>query len=155
MSCLDLLSKSKIEYEDVSACAKSLKIDVDLDTLFDECVFLNVNLEGYKVDATNLINFWCKVFQSDGYRFPNLYQIVSFVLSIPPSNAYCERIFSVVLNLWNNERNRLEVCSVMAEILTFFNYDMNCEEFRKFISMPKQNEILSAVKSNQKYLVKS
>ncbi|GFX02330.1 hypothetical protein TNCV_2284981 [Trichonephila clavipes] len=49
---------------------------------------------------------WCKFFQEEA---PNLLKIVQFVCSVPVSNAFMERIFSVMGNVWTDERNRLAV----------------------------------------------
>ena len=39
-----------------------------------------------------------------------------FFVSIPPSNAYVERVFSIMGNIWREERNRLLPESVKAEL---------------------------------------
>ncbi|GFV49939.1 putative DD41D transposase [Trichonephila clavipes] len=53
---------------------------------------------------------WCKFFQKE--EAPNLLKIVQFVSSVPVSNAFVERIFSVMGNVWTDERNRLAVNTV-------------------------------------------
>ena len=46
---------------------------------------------------------------------PNILKIVQNVLSIPVSNAVVEREFSVMGNIWTDERNRLEVETACSE----------------------------------------
>ncbi|GFT07928.1 hypothetical protein TNCV_873581 [Trichonephila clavipes] len=53
---------------------------------------------------------WCKFFQKE--EAPNLLKSVQFVCSVPVSNAFVERIFSVMGNVWTDERNRLAVNTV-------------------------------------------
>ncbi|GFW30949.1 hypothetical protein TNCV_2940491 [Trichonephila clavipes] len=50
---------------------------------------------------------WCNFFQKE--EAPNLLKIVQFVCSVPVSNAFVERIFSVMGNVWTDERNRVAV----------------------------------------------
>lgn len=57
-------------------------------------------------------------------------------------------------NLWTDERNRLKVESVKAELCTKMNYNMNCEEFYKYIMQPEEVELLKSVLSNKKYSFK-
>ncbi|GFV42261.1 dimer_Tnp_hAT domain-containing protein [Trichonephila clavipes] len=64
-----------------------------------QSVFPSLKLEG------NSIEMWCKFFQKE--EAPNLLKIVQFVCSVPVSNAFVERIFSVMGNVWTDERNRL------------------------------------------------
>ncbi|GFV36662.1 dimer_Tnp_hAT domain-containing protein [Trichonephila clavipes] len=69
-----------------------------------QSVFSSLKLEG------NSIEMWCKFFQ----EAPNLLKIVQFVCSVPVSNAFVERIFSVMGNVWTDERNRLAVNTVKS-----------------------------------------
>ena len=55
---------------------------------------------------------WQTFFVSCGEKHVpvNLLKIVSYVLSIPASNAFCERIFSLMNTKWRSERNRSSDC---------------------------------------------
>ncbi|GFS81713.1 hypothetical protein TNCV_2706611 [Trichonephila clavipes] len=60
---------------------------------------------------------WCKFFQEEA---PNLLKIVQFVCSVPVSNAFVERIFSVMGNVWTDERNRLAVNTLKIVRVQYF-----------------------------------
>ena len=75
-------------------------------------------------------------------------KIVQFVCSIPVSNAFVERIFSVIGNVWTDERNLLFVNTVKRELYLLFNLGACCTEFKDTISCNKR--LLKAVSSNAK-----
>jgi hypothetical protein len=56
-------------------------------------------------------------------------------------------------NIWNNERNRLKVEMVKAELPVHFNYNMKCTEFANFIKSDSGKE-LAKVKTEKKYKFK-
>ncbi|GFT08447.1 uncharacterized protein TNCV_2324641 [Trichonephila clavipes] len=62
------------------------------------------------------------------------------------------RIFSVMGNVWTDERNRLAVNTVKSELCIFFNISSSCTEFEVAISTNKP--LLKAVSSNAKYTKK-
>lgn len=62
--------------------------------------------------------------------------------------------FSVMGNVWSDLRNRMRVDLVKAELLTKLNFNMSCEEFKKFLSKPEQTELLKKVANNEKYFWK-
>ncbi|GFU98787.1 hypothetical protein TNCV_1215031 [Trichonephila clavipes] len=71
-----------------------------------QSVFPSLKLEG------NSIEMWCKFFQKE--EAPNLLKIVQFVCSVPVSNTFVERIFSVMGNVWTDERNSFAVNTVKS-----------------------------------------
>ncbi|GFW07596.1 dimer_Tnp_hAT domain-containing protein [Trichonephila clavipes] len=71
-----------------------------------QSVFSSLKLEG------NSIEMWCKFFQKE--EAPNLLKIVQFVCSVPVSNTFVERIFSVMGNVWTDERNSFAVNTVKS-----------------------------------------
>ncbi|GFW24695.1 hypothetical protein TNCV_2405581 [Trichonephila clavipes] len=56
---------------------------------------------------------WCEFGAGEA---PNQLKIVQFVCSVPVSNAFVERIFSVMGNVWTDERNRLAVNTVKTTL---------------------------------------
>jgi hypothetical protein len=63
-----------------------------------------------------------------------------------------ERIFSIMYNLWSDERKRLSVKMVKAEICTKIDYSMSCNEFKNFVA--NNTKFINAAKSNDKYSFK-
>ena len=88
------------------------KVDPEVamaDELFDEVSSLNDMLENiadetFKEDSPE--TKWMKLF-SENDSLPLLYKLVALVFSIPVSNAFVERVFSLVSSQWSKERNRL------------------------------------------------
>ncbi|CAF1285731.1 unnamed protein product, partial [Rotaria sp. Silwood1] len=64
---------------------------------------------------------------------PNLKLIISYVFSIPCSNAFAESIFSHMNHLWSDYRNRMDMELVAAELQIRKNANISCNDFYKFI----------------------
>ena len=83
----------------------------------------------------------------------NLKKSAPLVFSIPPSvsseNACVERVFSLMGNIWKEERDRLLPETVKAELHIKINYNLSCEEF--YHSIKQNNKLLAACISNKKY----
>jgi hypothetical protein len=73
------------------------------------------------------------------------------ILSIRISNAYVDRIFSILDNTWTDRRNRMRVELVKSEPCTKFNFDMMCADFLDFLNKPEQIERLKNVSKNKMY----
>ena len=85
-------------------------------------------------------------------KFSALKIIIETVLAIPVSNAFTERIFSIVNNLWTDERNKLSNDLVKAELCIKLNYSMNCTEFVNHVKTDQK--LLDCAKSDNKYTFK-
>jgi hypothetical protein len=57
-------------------------------------------------------------------------------------------------SIWNNERNRLKVYMVKAELLVHFNYNMKCTEFADFMKSDSRKELAKVAKMEKKYKFK-
>jgi hypothetical protein len=66
----------------------------------------------------NSVEKWCSLFTKESS--PNLIKIVQYVMSIPVSNSSAEWVFSVMGNVWTDERNQLSTESVKSELEIFF-----------------------------------
>jgi hypothetical protein len=76
-------------------------------------------------------------------------KLVSVLLSMFPSNAFCESIFSTVNSIWTDERNRFLAETVNALVSVKYNSEFEClNAFDLFISKP---DLLEKAKKNEKY----
>lgn len=151
ISVLGLNNIANINLNSVSAAANRMCVQYDGDALYDELLVLKSIFPLIDVHYSTDLK-WAKFFQSN-VNCPNLLRIVEACLALPISNAFVERIFSIMNNLWTDERNRLSTKMVKAEICIKLNFSMTCSEFYTFASSKK--ELLQAVKSNSKYSFKS
>ena len=67
--------------------------------------------------------------------------------SIISSNAGVERVYSIMGNIWREERNRLLPETVKAELQIKIDYNLSSEEF--YISIKQNNKLLAACISNK------
>ncbi len=143
-----------LNYFDIVPIINSFYIKVDKSLLYDEISGFNKEFSELDSDIIKISNdmLWPKMLEKR--KYPNLYKIVECVLAIPVSNAFVERVFSMMKNLWLDERNSLSVGlmnkSYAKEICTKVNFNMKCHEFSEFIA--KNKSLLSAAKSNSKYI---
>jgi len=87
------------------------------------------------------------------HDLPLLYKLVSFVLSIPVSNAYSERVFSLMKHAWSDQRNLMSTSLLKAELQIRSNYNLNCVEFFEFLGKSENLRLLMDAKSSEKYVM--
>ena len=94
-----------IEYEEVRELAKQVDPPMATkDELFDEVSALNDLLKKIPDDEfciNEAETKWMKIFDGND-SFPLLYKLVSIVFSLPVSNAFVERMFSLVSAQWTD-----------------------------------------------------
>jgi hypothetical protein len=78
-----------------------------------------------------------------------MFKIISAVLSIPGSNAFAERTFSMMNAKWRADRNRALVQLIKAELQVSLNIQMKCREFYDYALA--DHKLLTAAASGQKY----
>lgn len=143
----------------MSEAVEKLQIsDIDIDTLYTEFASSKtmlsslISLSDEEKQAT-CDQKWVAFFEKcDRRAFPNLYSICQYVFSIPVSNSFTERVFSIMGNIWTDERNRLDIASVKAEIQCKLNFSENCIDFYDYLK--NHPKLLTAAKSNKKYVFK-
>ena len=78
-----------------------------------------------------------------------VFRIVSAALSVPGSNAFCERVFSLMNSKWQAERFRASVALIKSELQVCLNFGMKCTDFHGFALTVRK--LLNAAVSGQKY----
>ena len=78
-----------------------------------------------------------------------VFRIVSAALSVPGSNAFCERVFSLMNSKWRAERFRASVALIKSELQVCLNFGMKCMDFHGFALTVRK--LLNAAASGQKY----
>ena len=101
---------------------------------------------------SNVADRWVKFFASLQPEDTEMLRVVSYVLSIPVSNANCERVFSIMNGLWTDSRNRLGIDVVKAELIIKINFHLSCSDFYELIH--QHRELLQVAKSQEKYKFK-
>lgn len=133
------------------------KLKLKMDELFDEVVLIQRNFDTIKsselfISSKTTSRKWYFILKSMDFKCINVFKIVSFVLSIPGTSSYCERVFSLMSSKWRDERNRCSVELIKNELLIYFNIKDSCLEFAKNIK--DDTNFLKAAKSQGKYSFK-
>lgn len=147
------LKNENVKYQDFLDAAKYINVKLDSDKLYDEICTLQNIIPSIKALNLPTDKKWTKIFSSD--VFIELPRLVGSILSIPISNAYVERIFSLMGNAWTDNRNRMRVELVRAELFIKLNFDMSCREFYEFIKKPENADLVKAAMTDKKYAWKS
>jgi len=78
-----------------------------------------------------------------------MFKIISAVLSIPGSNAFAARTFSMRNANWQADRNQAFFQLIKAELQVSLNIQMTCREFYNYALA--DHKLLTAAASGQKY----
>ncbi|CAF0880118.1 unnamed protein product, partial [Rotaria sordida] len=89
---------------------------------------------------------WAMLLAINATLTPNMKKLISFLYSIPASNAYVEGIFSEMKHLLNDFHNRMTSDSVAAELQIRRNGFLSCTDMHKYLL--SQKELLEAISSN-------
>lgn len=100
-----------------------------------------------------MIKFGRIFLEKTSKEFINLKKIVSFVLSIPTSNAFCERIFSQLNSLWTKERNIMSIDLIKSELQTRINYEEACSEILSLLNNTEGEKLVKLTRTNDKYQI--
>lgn len=146
----------KLTWEVLSELPTILNIEdaVNIDSLYAEFACLKTVYKELPKDLPN-DEIWAYFFRNNtSTNFDNLKKIVGFVLSIPTSNAFCERIFSLLNSLWTKERNRMSMDLIKSELQTRINFDVSCSEILSVLQSSDGEKLIKMAKSSEKYLKK-
>uniref|UniRef100_H3A2T7 HAT C-terminal dimerisation domain-containing protein n=1 Tax=Latimeria chalumnae TaxID=7897 RepID=H3A2T7_LATCH len=152
IQCLAVKGNQDLEYKDLleAVTATNLQNAIDQDELYDEFCCIKQIVKKLEKEEKSVSDIWSEVFKKGGAAdFTNMKKLISFVLSIPVSNAYTEHVFSLMGGGWTDVRNRCAVDLVKCETQVKMNFNMSCKEFYHFILGNK--DVIQNAKSSNKY----
>lgn len=132
-------------------------IGLNENVLFDE--FLHVkkiicqNIEDWNARKLPVSQCWVAIFQQckDLHIIvDNICKMVEFVLCVPGTNAYVERIFSLMNMYWTEEKSRLNVETLKAVLIEKTHFHHSCSEFYDYLMQNK--ELLQKIHTSEKYM---
>ena len=137
------------------ACsALGLDDDIDIDCMYNEFSSAKVALEHIVQSQASAGEKWQSFFKACGQQVPkNMFKLVAYILSLPGSNAFPERIFSLMNTKWRAERNRASATLIKSELQVFVNFVHSCSAFYDWVLT--EHKVLDAAASNNKYTWKS
>ena len=141
------LHRIELSFDEFTKTAFLFQIKINGDEMYDEFCLLREWLVNQRDNLLPIDEQWVAFFTYA--NCPNFLSLVEFALALPVSNAYVERIFSLMKNLWTDERNRLSTEMVKAELCFKLNYSLSCKEFYNFIKQEKR--LLKIAKLSDKY----
>lgn len=153
--------EASFSYESLLAVVEDLPIhhSINEDALYDEFKVLErcfdeLNQSDSPDSSTEPVVKWVSFFKSTKAisHLPNLRKILCFCYSIAPSNAFCERVFSLMKNKATDVRNRMNIDLLRSELMITVNFNATCQEFYEMILA--NDKLLKAAKSNAKYIFK-
>jgi hypothetical protein len=130
------------------------KLQINVDKMFEEhCILEEVLKELVKIEAykkcSSSASKWHYILKDKPY-FVNIFKIISYVMSLPATSCYTERVFSVMNAKWSPDRNRCSTELMKSELMVYFNYDYSCQEFSGKIKTDR--DLLKRAKSRDKYV---
>ena len=132
--------------EPVKLIKEKFDVNIDENKLFDEVYRLNkyCDKDTTKFWSTEKIDIekrWLEIFdhfEKIGYPMQNLYFLVDFILSLPGTNSVVERLFSLIFNMWTDEKSQLSMDTLTGMITIKFNLDYTCQEFHEILKENKK-----------------
>jgi hypothetical protein len=140
-----------ISHSELVSSAELLNIHVDEDVLYEEYQIMKPSFEQIVAEKDfNATQKWQTVFKPFSKTdVQNIFQIVGFIMSIPSSNCYVERVFSQMSIKWSDVRNRCLVELIRDELMIMFNFKLDCKSFYQYLKTNKN--FLKKLQSSSKY----
>ncbi|KAK3508885.1 hypothetical protein QTP70_012514 [Hemibagrus guttatus] len=130
-ACLAI--KREFSLQDLRGAAEALKMSIklDMDQLYDEFCVLLPRIKESAATTYPVATKWTTLLKH--VNAPNMTALVSLALSIPVTNAFVERVFSLMTAAWTETRNRATLDLIKSELLVKMNYSYTCQEFYRHV----------------------
>lgn len=149
--------KQEVSFNDCETILEVLnlkeKLSIEMDDLYSEITLLNEIFAKVK-DCSEFTDKttgqkWQHILKNTENNLPNLFKVISFLLSIPATSAFTERIFSVMNSKWREERNRCSISLIKNELLIYINLKIECDKAYDTFILDKK--LLKNARSANKY----
>ncbi|KAG7177693.1 putative hAT family C-terminal dimerization region-containing protein 17 [Homarus americanus] len=115
-----------------------------MDELYEEYGIVEANINTPQMIENHSEERYLKLFSKSEVPFTNLKKVSAYIFSIPCSHGHTERVFSMMTSAWRNERDRLQVNSVKAELQICNNFSEECPAmYKKLLANRKLLEMAS------------
>ena len=134
---------------------KQIIVDESEGIIDDDCDYVDDDHDDgrrffHKENMHIRADWFCSyMFSKTAIKCEHFQRVVSYVLSIPCSNAYVEGILSQMKHCWTASRNLMSTELVSAELKIRMNSRISCTDF--FERILGQTDFLLTVRSSQKY----
>lgn len=98
----------------------------------------------------NTADKWQHILKNACDNLPNIKRIISYLLSVPATSAFTERVFSVMNVKWREERNRASINLLKNELFIYLNLDLDCNT--SYQTFKDNQKLLTCAKSTTKYV---
>ncbi|CAF1553526.1 unnamed protein product [Didymodactylos carnosus] len=135
------------QHEHITSSASPMMSETENDTSDDE----NMTHKSRQTSDTHIRSdeLWAYLLNVNGNTTPNMTKIVSYLFSIPCSNAFVESIFSKMKHSWTDYRNKMDVQLMAAELKLRTNCEYTCSYFHDYVL--SQPVLLRKIRTNEKY----
>ncbi|CAF4714275.1 unnamed protein product, partial [Rotaria sp. Silwood1] len=93
--------------------------------------------------------FWASLISRTTTNCQEITKLISFIYSIPCSNAFTEGVFNHMKQAWTPSRNLMSVETIAAKLQIRFNDQMKCDVF--FLYVQNEPELIQYARRTEKY----
>lgn len=119
-------------------------LDINIDDVFDEFTMLKTLLEFKRSEDKSwflkkkIPEKWSEIFiefKEKNIPHENLKKIVDFLMCLPGTNGFIERVFSLVNDFWSTEKTQMLLETVEAVISVKVNNSESCTVFSEKLAL--------------------
>lgn len=154
--------KNEIKFEHFEMVITKAKLQDRLNIKMDDLYSETITLKEIQRKFTNndkefseksTVDKWQYILKNASDSLPNIKKIISYLLSVPATSAFTERVFSVMNLKWREERNRTSINLIKNELFIYLNLNDDCQT--SFETFKNSKRLLASAKSSQKYVFKA
>lgn len=154
--------KNEVEFNHFETVITKAKLRDRLNIKMDDLYSESIRLKEIQRKSTNndkefleknTTEKWQYILKNACDNLPNIKKIISFLLSVPATSAFTERVFSVMNVKWRDERNRSSINLIKNELFIYLNLNLDCKI--SFETFKNNQKLLACAKSTKKYVFKA